>query len=234
MSTHTRNAAQGPGALCLMRGMGICSEGNISDSPGPFPCDGNYVSREKTPTRRVRQAFSSCVARCSIVTGTDKAGSILLSQPNWTGKSELGDLLSSDSKQSRTSRARRPRNAILGWFVVGFLVFAALSALRFGFADYPLVPIECLILITGLVVTRLRRGQFGKGWFTATAIIGFLGFFGAVGLALGPDGELQPIYGGAAERVVPAVLALIARMNARMNATNGPTPPKPHKEKWVA
>jgi hypothetical protein len=106
----------------------------------------------------------------------------------------------------------KPKNAILGWFVVAFVALAFLQSLGFGFYENPVVPIACLVLGAGLVIKRARSGSFGKGWFLATTIVGFLLFFGAVGIAQSADGSGNT--GGGIGMLVPAILALIARVRA--------------------
>jgi hypothetical protein len=106
----------------------------------------------------------------------------------------------------------KPKNAILGWFVVAFLAIALLQSLGFGFYENPVVPIACLVLGAGLIIKRARSGSFGKGWFLATTIVSFFLFFGAVGIAQSPDGSANT--GGGIGMLVPAILALIARVRA--------------------
>ena len=72
--------------------------------------------------------------------------------------------------------------------------------------------VVCIVLIIGLIVKRLRTGSFGKGWFTASVIIGFLLFFGAIGQAANNPGVDT---GGGVSMWLPAVLALIARIRVR-------------------
>ena len=104
----------------------------------------------------------------------------------------------------------KPTNAILGWFVVAFVAIAFLQSLGFGFYENPVVPIACLVLGAGLIIKCARSGSFGKGWFLATTIVGFFLFFGGLGLSQSPDGNS----GGGIGMIVPAILALIARVRA--------------------
>ncbi len=106
----------------------------------------------------------------------------------------------------------KPKNAILGWFVIGALVLALFDAM-IGVAvlEYPLVPVVSLALGAGLIISRIRRGAFGKGWLLATAIIGILMFFGAIGIAQSAGAIKEPGLG----MLIPGVLALIARLRTR-------------------
>ncbi len=104
------------------------------------------------------------------------------------------------------------KNAILGWFVIGALVLALFDAM-IGVAvlEYPLVPVVSLALGAGLIISRIRRGAFGKGWLLATAIIGILMFFGAIGIAQSAGAIKEPGLG----MLIPGVLALIARLRTQ-------------------
>ncbi len=106
----------------------------------------------------------------------------------------------------------KPKNAILGWFVIGALVLALFDAM-IGVAvlEYPLVPVVSLALGAGLIISRIRRGAFGKGWLLATAIIGILMFFGAIGIAQSAGAITEPGVG----MLIPGILALIARLRTQ-------------------
>ena len=106
----------------------------------------------------------------------------------------------------------KPKNSVLGWFVVAALVVGGFTLNLTSFEMNPLVPSVCIVLIIGLIVKRLRTGSFGKGWFTASVIIGFLLFFGAIGQAANNPGVDT---GGGVSMWLPAVLALIARIRVR-------------------
>ena len=110
----------------------------------------------------------------------------------------------------------KPRNAILGWFVIATLVLALLDALSYGFAENPLVPVVCAILVLGLLVKRIRRGAFGRGWFLATTVIGFVITFGAIGAGANNTTGGGGAVGGGVLLIVPAVLALIAVIRGRV------------------
>ncbi len=109
-----------------------------------------------------------------------------------------------------------PKNAILGWFVIGALVLALFDAM-IGVAvlEYPLVPVVALALGAGLIISRIRRGAFGKVWLLATAIIGILMFFGAIGIAQSAGAIKEPGLG----MLIPGVLALIARLRTQNAAS---------------
>ncbi len=105
--------------------------------------------------------------------------------------------------------APKPKNAILGCFVVGALVLAFLNALVFGrFDENPFVPITAIALGAGLIISRIRRGIFGRGWLLAIAIVGILMFFASFGSTLSAD------RGGLSGMLIPGTLALIARLRA--------------------
>ena len=108
-----------------------------------------------------------------------------------------------------TQRSHGPKNGTLGWFVVGSIVLVGLVSLAYGLLEQPLVFIECIILGTGLVVRNQRSESFGQGWFTATAIVGFVTALGAIGIASGGAAS-----GGGSLLLVPAALALVARLRS--------------------
>ncbi len=111
---------------------------------------------------------------------------------------------------------RKPKNAILGWFVIGALVLAGGDAMvGVDFLLDPLVPVVSLTLVAGLIFSRIRRGAFGKVWLLATAIIGTLIFFGAIGNAQGVDASGRTV---GLSMLLPGVLALIARLRTRNTA----------------
>ncbi len=115
------------------------------------------------------------------------------------------------------SARRKPKNAILGWFVIGALVLAGGDAMvGVDFLLDPLVPVISLTLVAGLIFSRIRRGAFGKVWLLATAIIGILIFFGAIGNAQGVDASGRAV---GLSMLIPGVLALIARLRTRNTAS---------------
>ncbi len=115
------------------------------------------------------------------------------------------------------SARRKPKNAILGWFVIGALVLAGGDAMvGVDFLLDPLVPVVSLTLVAGLIFSRIRRGAFGKVWLLATAIIGILIFFGAIGNAQGVDASGRAV---GLSMLIPGVLALIARLRTRNTAS---------------
>lgn len=117
------------------------------------------------------------------------------------------------------SRSRRPRNAVLGWVVVAALAIALLPAISLLYVD-PLTAIICVVLLSGLVISRLRRGEFRRGWLLTTWIAGFLIAFGALGAAVGPDGVVGAPEGAGTTLLPPAVIALIAWIRAKLGPTD--------------
>lgn len=136
----------------------------------------------------------------------------------------------SESEKSATETAgaevRTPPNHILGWFVVGALAFVVVVILvTFGGEAVSLNPVAltaAVVLLLGLVAKRLLRGTFGLGWFLATAIVGFLLFFGSAGLisAAAESGD-DPGTAGGELLALPGILALIATIKAGMNSKRG-------------
>jgi len=106
----------------------------------------------------------------------------------------------------------KQKNSVLGWFVVATLVLAGFTLNLTTLAENPVVAIVCVILIIGLIVKRIRSGSFGKGWLTATIILGLLMFFGAVGQLSNEPGTNT---GGGLAMWLPAALALIARIRVK-------------------
>ena len=113
---------------------------------------------------------------------------------------------------SPTTTVGKPKNSVLGWFVVATLVLAGFTLNITTLAENPAVASVCVILIIGLIVKRIRSGSFGKGWLTATIILGLLMFFGAVGQLSNEPGTNT---GGGLAMWLPAVLALIARIRVQ-------------------
>ena len=112
------------------------------------------------------------------------------------------------------STSSRPKNAILGWFVVATLILAFLdNVIGYSFYEQPLVPTAAAVLAAGLVISRLRKGAFGRVWLLVTGIVSLFLFFGAVGISQGSAGAEQA--GGGFQMVVPGILAIIARIRAR-------------------
>jgi hypothetical protein len=113
----------------------------------------------------------------------------------------------------------RPKNAVLGWFVVGTLVVTG-----FGAAVDPIQPISVLVALgfaVALALTRIINKRFSSGLLIGTAVVaGLMTLVGCSVIAQEAQnaGATSGNSSGYMSFLVPGVLALIAGIRGRGDA----------------
>lgn len=113
----------------------------------------------------------------------------------------------------------RPKNAVLGWFVVGTLVVTG-----FGAAVDPIQPISVLVALgfaVALALTRIINKRFSSGLLIGTAVVaGLMTLVGcsAIAQVAQNGGATSGNSSGYMSFFVPGVLALVAGIRGRGDA----------------
>ncbi len=111
---------------------------------------------------------------------------------------------------------KSPKNAILGWFVVGALILPLTNMTEAN----PLPGVVAIVFAIGLTVSRVRRKRFSPGWLLALVIAGSLSVISGIGQnaieaqQVATDGYSTRDGGALLAFILPTVLALIARIRS--------------------
>ena len=163
------------------------------------------------------QFCPSCGAALSDSTDTVESGAVSVPPAAPVGSASLD---ASQQASDADAAVTRYPNAVLGWFVVGFLVFPLFSLFTYG-GGGATPTVVAVVLGAGLIVTRIRRNRFSRGWFTATAIVGGVLTLGGCGLVVVDaaetvNGGYATGNGGAYSAFfVSALLAVIAAIRSK-------------------
>jgi hypothetical protein len=96
----------------------------------------------------------------------------------------------------------KPKNAVLGWFVVG--AFAVVAILAISAID-PLPMVAAAIFVIALALTRIIRKRFSNGWLIGAAVTSGVLVLGGISSA---DARFISF-------LIPGSLALIAGIRGR-------------------